>query len=45
MSVIATVKVPTPKIRRPTAPPSKVFKDRKKEAGRRACRGSSLRED
>ena len=45
MSIIATIKVPVPKVRRPMAPPRKVFKDRKKEANRKACRGSVPRED
>lgn len=44
MSTIATIKVPTPKVRHPMAPPRKVFKDRKKEADRKACRSAVPRE-
>ena len=45
MSTIATIKVPTPKVRRPMEPPRKVFKDRKKEADRKACRGAAPRKN
>ena len=38
MSIIATIKIPLSKMRRKTPPPGKVFKDRKKEAARKACR-------
>jgi len=38
MSVIATIKVQKPKVRGVMPPPRKVFKNRKKEAARRACR-------
>ncbi len=38
MATIATIRVPRPKIRGVMPPPSKVFKDRKKEADRKACR-------
>lgn len=29
MSIIATIKVPTPKVRKPLAPPTKVMRDRR----------------
>jgi hypothetical protein len=40
MAVIATIKVPRPKVRGVMPPPGKVFRDRKKEAARRACRNA-----
>jgi hypothetical protein len=39
MSVIATIRIPEPKIRKRTAPARRIFADRKKQAARSACRG------
>ena len=45
MSIVATIEVPKPKTRGQMAPPRKVFKDRKKEAKRKACRCPVRREE
>ena len=39
MSVIATIRIPEPIIRKRIAPARRVFANRKKEAARKACRG------
>ena len=45
MSIIAIIKIPVPKVRHKMPPPCKAFKDRKKEADRKACRKRINRDD